>query len=444
MFRAADDPIGEREIDALVGLMRSRAGTSNSNPRIAAGYTYIGQFVDHDITFDATSSTGREIDPDALTNFRTPRLDLDSVYGSGRRVHPFLYDWDREPEGGRMLIDHRPEGHMDLPRNSRGRALIGDARNDENALVAQVHLLFLRFHNAVVNRLMADGCEPDKVFRRARRLVRWHYQWLVVHDFLRTVVGKETLRRVLVEGDPPEVRLRWFKQRERSYIPVEFSVAAFRFGHSMIRRDYRVQCPAQGRERPPLLKLFDDLNGLRELDAKAVVDWERFFDLGGEAQCQLQLSLEIDTSLAPPLFELPDDGGELPRLNLQRSSKLRVPSGQTVARRMRKPALEPEELLLEGLPPRMRSTLSRNTPLWYYILAETIRVRDEDLPDRPLRDGSRLGEIGGRIVAEVLVGLLAWDPTSYLYMEPGWEPTYGTDGDFTAADLVRFVREFGD
>ena len=448
MFRPAEETAGPATIEALVAAMRARAGQSDSNMRISAGYTYLGQFIDHDITFDPTSSTGREIDPRAVRNFRTPRLDLDSVYGSGPRVHPFLYDRERKPRGAFLLIDRHADGHEDLPRNSQGRALVADARNDENALVAQVHLLFLRFHNAVVDRLLADGCDEEEVLSKARRIVRWHYQWLVVHDFLETVAGRRMAHRVLAPaaaaGGEPEVNIRWFKRPEDAYMPVEFSVAAFRFGHSMVRRDYRVRCPKPGERavREPL-DLFTDLRGERPLEADVVVDWERFFKLDTGGSCQIQHSLNIDTSLSPPLFALPDERGVLAQLNLERGRKLRLPSGQALAKRMEVAELEADELQLDDLPESARRSLLRDTPLWYYLLAETVRVTDDELPDRPVRPGTRLGDIGGRIVAEVLVGLLESDPTSYLARKPAWRPTLGKDGDFTMADLIAVARGAG-
>lgn len=149
--------------------------TSQDNPRIKAGYTFLGQFVDHDLTLDATSVLEQQIDPQATRNFRTPALELDSVYGLGPKVQPYLYDRDAP---GRMLTS--PDGH-DLPRNSQGVALIGDPRNDENIIVSQLHLLFLKFHNKVFDEATDPALGAQERFEAAQRIVRWHYQLSLIH-----------------------------------------------------------------------------------------------------------------------------------------------------------------------------------------------------------------------------------------------------------------------
>ena len=184
------------------------------NPDIPAGYTYVGQFVDHDITFDPSSVLQRRNDPDAIVNFRTPRFDLDSIYGSGPDDQPFLYDRD---DPWKLLIgrnvgdDEEPE---DLPRNAQGLALIGDPRNDVHVILTQLTLAFLRFHNAVVDHLRAENVPDAELFAEAQRLTRWHYQWVVVEDFLKRTVGVDVLRRVLpmdaewrLEARPPVLRV---------------------------------------------------------------------------------------------------------------------------------------------------------------------------------------------------------------------------------------------
>ena len=146
-------------IDALVASMQDRRGPDN--PRIPAGYTYLGQFVDHDITFDPTSKLRGHNDPRTLANFRTPRFDLDSLYGSGPKDQPFLYDWSSERHPGVKLLVGASSGEgsitADLPRNAQGRALIGDARNDENLAVSAMHAAFLKFHNAILDNGAASS-----------------------------------------------------------------------------------------------------------------------------------------------------------------------------------------------------------------------------------------------------------------------------------------------
>jgi hypothetical protein len=441
----SDDAIGE-----LVRWMGDQARPQPSNPRIPAGFTYLGQFIDHDITFDPVSKLHQTADLHTLENFRTPRLDLDSVYGSGPVAQPFLYDWkDSEPAGTRLLVARNEV--EELPRNQQGRALIGDMRNDENAIVAQLHLLFLRFHNAVVDHLCRAEAVPDRgdLFDEAQRIMRWHYQWIVVHEFLPAVVGDAMAKDVLesrLDGSPPRVHLKYFKweRGKDPFIPVEFSGAAYRFGHSMARGDYGLRRIPQGAgvvaEASRTVPLFPDLAGFTWLREALVIDWERFFELP-DSEHPPQASQKIDSSLVKPLFNLPEDPRNpgLARRNLQRGMVLELPSGQAVADKMDQRLLTEEELQLEHMP-RSREELKRATPLWYYILCETARAVDADGRPEP---GEHLGPVGGRIVAEVIAGLLEADPTSYLNAEsPAWTPTeLGTGGKFTIADFVKIAQE---
>jgi len=440
-------PLGDATIDAVATWMGDRANETGQNSRIPAGFTYLGQFIDHDITFDPTPLAARTRASGEI-NFRTPRFDLDSVYGAGPLVQPYLYDWkESEPRGARLLVGRRTV--RDLPRNRQGRALIGDARNDENVIVAQLHLLFLRFHNAVVDHLASQGTPDDELFDRARRLVRRHYQWIVVREFLPKVVGTKIADDVLSppSAGTPTVHRRFFTWKRRPYIPREFSGAAYRFGHSMVRPGYGVKRKppdvANLEVLPRDIPIFPGLRGFRRLPASLEIDWERFFKMEPTplppVPRQVQSSMNIDTSIAAPLFTLPDGGPDLPRRNLLRSRKLELPSGQDVARAMDAPQLSDKELQLDafnGNEP-VQDALRRAAPLWYYILCEA----ESELGKK----GKRLGPVGGGIVAEVLVGLLEGDPNSFLSREPSWRPEeLGTDRDFTMAHLVRFVERARD
>ena len=259
--------------------------------------------------------------------------------------------------------------------------------------------------------------------------MRRHYQWIVVHELLRRIVGEATLRHVLPEGGP--VRREHFRWRRFPYLPVEFSAAAYRFGHSMVRNEYGLRRHPPGKDAEAPLPIFPALAGFRPLTPERRLDWERFFKLPGHG-LEAQASFGIDTVLAEPLYHLPDGDPKLARRNLLRGRALGLPSGQRVARAIEAPALSEDELMIDAdLPAGVRRTLLRSTPLWYYVLAEA-----EHEP------GRTLGRVGGLIVAEVLAGLLEADPSSFLH-EPDWRPDLGDDGDFTMADLVRVAREDG-
>ena len=427
-----DDPPAE-------GWQPGQPPLDPDNPSIPAGFTYLGQFVDHDITFDPASNLERQNDPDGLQSFRTPRFDLDSLYGRGPNNDPFLYD---QSSRAKFLIGANANGEADLPRNSQGRALIGDPRNDENILVSQLHLLFLRFHNAVVDFVHDEtGLEGDDLFLETQRVVRWHYQWIVVDDFVRRLVGDKVVAEIIgsepyrTTGPEPDVphrtvKLRFYHWQRTPFMPVEFSVAAYRFGHSMIRPTYFFANPPVP-ERPiftddPNAGELDDLRGFRSLPELWTVQWDFLFEVGDRAR--LQPSRKIDARLAPPLRTLPGlTPAALALRNLRRGKALGLPSGQHVAEAMCIKPLTGEELELGNL----IDAFGKHSPLWFYILQEASK----------LMDGRQLGPVGARIVAEVLLGLLKGDPLSYLSTLPCWTPHLprAADRTFTMADLIDFV-----
>lgn len=422
-------------LERLANGMREDAGISPDNPEIPAGYTYLGQFIDHDITFDPTSSLQRMNDPEGLVNFRTPRFDLDSLYGSGPADEPFQYD---ETSGGTKLLvgkgrhtDTGAEtGEDDLPRNDQGRALIGDPRNDENVIVSQLHLVFLKLHNRFVDEVAANqSLAGEDLFKEAQRLTRWHYQWVVVHDFLERTVGKDVVDSILLPPDQSGVRkvkLRHYKWKVQPFMPVEFSVAAYRFGHSQVRPTYSINDTVQNLpifSPNPSAGPLEDFRGFRFLPQGWTVDWSFFFDTSGPRTSR-QASRAIDTRLAEGLFSLPGAPAgmdSLALLNLRRGRALGLPSGQRVATAVGVPDLTREEL-----------GFWEPAPLWFYVLKES-----------ELRyGGTRIGPVGGRIVAEVLLGLLAGDPLSWINAEPAWTPSIPDadgDGRITMVDVLRFA-----
>jgi len=447
------------------------SGRPKDNPEIPSGYTYLGQFIDHDITFDPVSSLQRQNDPDALHNFRTPRFDLDSLYGRGPSDQPYLYENVDDITLMKLgedvnVADDEASAGPDLPRNEPrqrdgedvffGRALIGDPRNDENTIVSQLHLTFLKFHNRVVKHVAdTTPLRGDDLFKEAQRLVRWHYQWVVVHDFLRRIVGDAVVDDILraetyvagVSGEAVTIlrpHLQFYKPREQAFMPVEFSVAAYRFGHSMIRGRYDINTfvknaradegpiPVFGDEQPP--DEFKNLNGFRRLPPQWGIEWKFFFEMPG-ADIQPQASLEIDPLLAGPLAKLPpsvasDPPPSLAQRNLERGLRLGLPAGTTVARAMGIEPLEAAQLDVGHI----SDEIAMHPPLWYYVLKEA----------EVLAGARKLGPVGGRIVAEVLLGLLDNDPLSYLSVEPGWQPAAPLardDGTFDMPQLIRFALE---
>lgn len=433
-------------------------GSDSDNPALPAGYTYLGQFIDHDITFDPTSRLQRDNDPDALENFRTPRYDLDSLYGSGPVDNPYMYQND----GVRLLLGVNGAGEDDLPRNvaEPRRALIGDPRNDENLLVSQIHLTFLKFHNRVVDEL--EGTVPyEQLFEEARRITIWHYQWVAVHDFLRRVAGPEVVdniwreKRLYYAGDWKYVtkeykphtngyvldfNLQFYDWRNNPYMPVEFSAAAYRFAHSMIRPAYTLN-DQSGEVTIFTVDGSSDLRGFRERPANRQIEWKRFFPL--DDRFEPQRARRIDTKLSFGLGKLPaainPETRALALLNLMRGNALGLPSGEAVARLMGLTPLDSQHLCARDI-----GGWVGETPLWYYIL------REAEL----MMGGRRLGPVGARIIAEVLIGLIKGDPKSFTNIEPLWKPEPGRFGvphekprdaftHFEMSDLIRYATGQG-
>jgi hypothetical protein len=362
---------------------------------VAAGWPFFGQFVAHDITADRSAPVAHA-DLSRLRNARTPRLNLECLYGDGPVGHPFLFRRD-DPAKLLTAADGR-----DLQRNVEGTAIIGDPRNDSHVVVSQMHLAFVHAHNAFVDRVRAAGEPEGTVFEAAARELRWHYQTVVLREFLPSLIGTE-LTGLLVQGDR-----RFYRPTDQPFIPLEFADAAYRYGHAQIR--HRYQLNGDG----PAIPIFPDLIGFRPVPPEHQIEWPRLFDAPGASPAAR--AKKIDGRLVGALIALPvaltgaSEVEELQSLavrDLERGQGVGLPSGESVARRLGDPPLTAEEVGTRG------AGWSGETPLWYYILREA-DVRHE---------GSRLGAVGARIVGEVLVGLLDLDPESVRHAPESWSPS---------------------
>ena len=377
--------------------------------RVAAGWPFLGQFVAHDITADR-SPLRSHTEENALRNFRTPRLNLECVYGGGPVGSPYLYQRD---DPAKLLLGR---GGIDVPRNQEELAIIGDPRNDVHIFVNQLHVAFLHAHNLLVDRLREDRVAEAQVFDEARRATMWHYQWILLRDYLPVLIGDELATELAEEGP------RFYALEGEPYIPFEFADAAFRYGHSQIRHRYRVN------ERSDEVPMFPDLMGFGRVAPERSVDWWLLFDLPGRPPAQR--SKRMDGRLPASLINLPaqitgevDDEAyhSLAARDLQRGQAIGLPSGEAVGRHLGVEQLDPADI---GL---VRHGWRDETPLWFYILREADVVGD----------GDRLGPVGGRIVGEVLVGLIDSDPESYRTVDPGWKPTLpATAAEFGLADML--------
>jgi len=436
LFQKPAAPITKNHEGGLIELGQAmryeteREGTLT--PRV--GFTYFGQFIAHDLTHDITPITGPYSEPERTPNYRTPSFDLDHIYGGGPQESSYLYEGEPGAETFKIGAT-TPTGYpRDLPLKDE-TVLIGDLqdrRNLDNLILRQLHVVFLKFHNEAIKQVGSEPAftsleelAPGTLFERAQRLVRWHYQWIIRHDFL---------PRILHTGVWNYQKLRNIRrpEPEKSYsVPIEFSLAAFRFGHSMVRNAYRLNCRQKRVVIGDLMALGQSASPIPD---DYLIEWGTFFDgmptSGPEAS-----SNYIDTSisramhgLAPGTIRLSDsrespDPSNLPVRTLLRGARAGLPSGQEVA----------EALLAQGrIKPNDRLTsaqltqdtcnqsgtvlhqkgLEQNTPLFYYLLKEA-ELNGE---------GVALGPIGSHIVSEVIQGALEADPDSYRSVAgPKWK-----------------------
>jgi hypothetical protein len=428
-------------------------GTNPDNPTMTAGSTFVGQFTDHDITFDQTSQLGVPQNPLTSPDTRTPALDLDSVFGGGPGMRPDLYADNPDGSVGPQLKIGSGGVHEDVPRVPNGdgtySALLGDPRNDENVMIAGLHCAHTLFYNRVLDELSqfdlapfpaaraGERSNPYVAFLIARQITLWHYQWLLVNEHLPQIAGQQVVNDVLRNGN------RFYNPPPGdAFMPIEFGAAAYRFGHSMVRPSYRANftsgtgdsssptadpffglvfdasIPAGEFNSPPSFDRDDLLGGYPA--PRRYIGWQTFFDFGDG---QVKNNKKIDTTISSVLFTLPvpaiaphtqTSPTVLPQRNLLRQLTWSLPSGQAVAGAMGLAPLGASDLGgIEGV----YAPFSTSTPLWYYALAEA----------KAATDGLTLGPVGARIVTETLIGLLRADPTSYLSLFPRFRPFLGTD-----------------
>ncbi|MGB0971943.1 MAG: peroxidase family protein [Mycobacterium sp.] len=375
-----------------------------NNPKgTAAGLTFFGQFIDHDLTLDQSPQPSDTVDVEGLVNDRTFSFDLDSVYGGGLQESPQLYDGDK------FLIGTATDGvSPDLPRNTDGSAIIADPRNDENLIISQIQLSFLRLHNSLVDQGLS--------FDKAQQTVVGAYQNVVLNDYLPQIVGQEAVDQALSQS--PSSGFYQPGSKDTPVNPVEFSTAAFRFGHSQVRNGYAINDAAGG----PVFSAdpaVTDLRGGSQLPSELIIDFNNFFsELPRDSdEDPAQLGMAIDTEISESLFNLPIPGAAgsgsnvLAFRNLVRAKFYDLPSGEAIAEEM-------------GVPVVGEPVFPEGTPLWYYVL------REAELTS----GGAELGPVGGAIVAEVFVDLLRLDGATKNSREPRLPDASG--GDFQIGDLL--------
>ena len=467
MFKLKNSPQSQSEqspeelIDRLVKLgqlmnaEKPLATPDEEESSILSGYTYLGQFIAHDLSFDKTKAP--LTDGSTPDNYRSPQIDLDSLYGLGPVDEPQLYQ-----DSARLKIGETVAGDgimrtflNDLPRAGYGsrnprEALVADPRNDENLATAQVHVAFSRFHNKVVDALHRGegfrkacpvhprGCPPDKLFECARREVIQHFHAIILEDFLPQLLDETGLGCVR-DGRPKFYEVEC---AEGVFMPLEFSVAAFRIGHSMVRDSYEWNYFHSSEEHrrgaAKLKQLFEfsnfsgNLGGAPRLKSDWIIDWKRFFDFSGKPghpddgrtknkarKIDTVFNLHLDLIDAYPHAGFEQGQRSITVRNLLRGMSLNLPTGEEVAECLGQRPLSPKQIasgpheaLLSEPPLRGR------TPLWYYVLKEAELNKEGE-------GKGKLGPVGSCIVAETFVGLIKKSPHSILN-DPEWRPKFFT------------------
>jgi len=431
--------------------------------KVPSGFTYLGQFVDHDLTFDKTNVTfGQNVPPAQLLEARSPSLDLDSLYGAGPGDpgSAMFYEADgiHLKSGTTRAGGGFPaKAGFDLQRGAgstakaKRTAIIPDPRNDENLAVAQTHLAFIRFHNRVVDTL-PNALPIAQRFAKARKRVTHHYQWMLRTDLLPRICRPSVVNDVFAHGRkifevsavPTDVPT----------MPIEFSVAAYRLGHSMVREAYSWnKVFDEGGGTLQLLFTFTglsgDLGGSLRLPSIWIADFRRLYDFGEAGRADLvvpkvssNVAMRIDTKLSNPLRHVPGFPAGQDNLafrNLTRARMVRLATGQQMAAFLRSRGVAVTTLTkaqirdgnggvtLDGLTGPQRDRVVKDTPLWFYVLREA-----------EFNQG-RLDGVGARIVAETFHRAMEGSATS-IVREPGWRPSLGPDATtFRMVDLLLFA-----
>lgn len=397
--------VSDADLKKLTKTMVGRKSVKSDSKVISNGLSIFSQFLAHDITFESTTGTVGRPAVSQLQNDRSLNLDMDCVYG--QKTQDFLYDAD---DKAKILLGKKYKkgkiSWFDLQRNAQGKAIIPDTRNDENIIVSRMQVLFIRFHNKMVDHLRSKKFKGN-VFNEARRLVIWYYHWLIIYEYLYKIMDWEIFEKIMDEG------CQYYTHPNG--MPLEFSGAAFRAGHSQTREVNRINKTTE--KSLFALGTFTTMNQF--------VDWHHLFNFGDD---KVQFAKRIDTKIAKAFHDIPFIPSKikaersLPFLNLRKGVIYGLPSGEAVANRMGFEPIKVEEtkkLKLNG------------TPLWYYILREAELLGHE---------GEHLGPVGSTILGEVFMTIIRNDDFSFMKIHPKWKPTLGKDiGEFEFTDLIRFV-----
>lgn len=418
-----ENPISAGMLVDLGNAMHNSPKRSEKSGKMPAGYTYFGQFIDHDITFLSSNdrNPSGQFNRHVPFNQITPALDLSCVYGNGfddmsipiNRENGKMELDPVQKDNGMILVDKR----ADLPRDGTKKALIGDPRNDENLIVAQLHVAFLRFHNELIEQLDDSRATAQDKYNAARECAIEVYTRVVKQDFLEKLLDKKVYQHYF----PGEGRLpnHWWLKDEAS-IPLEFSGAAYRFGHSLVREIYiinRYHGSANIATVDRLMRMTGRgaLGGYDHLPDSQVVDWEEFFDLDLTPGKKPTEAMGIRPRVRVEIPNMDWPANRLAIRNLLRGRELGLPSAQEMIEQLSDKLPDELSALLTPLPKFDILTaldeltgyvnaekLAEHTPLWYYVLLES-SLRKE-------KSRKKLGVLGSVIVAETFANIINYKP----------------------------------
>lgn len=421
-----NDKIIDSIIDSLVDFIKKSKVPNRPLEEIPAGYTYLGQFIAHDVSFDSNAVSSTPKSSMKIINFNKPFLDLDSIYGNGRLYHLPILD-----EKNKFRIDYintktkKNKKIASAPRYKTQNKVLGDIRNGEHIIISQLFIAFYKFHNKLVDkhRVTLKKVEPkikeenikNRAFEKAKKELTWHYQWLVVNDYLPRFVKKSVINKILKNKGSI------YNYKDTRFLPLEFSAAIFRFGHSMVKGAYRFSSNENHKDE-----------SLREFltNPPEFIDWRNFFFKRNDDVIK-NFANPISPNLTTELEEFEEEnnffksrkliGENLAKLNLKTGYNYGLPSGQSIATKI----FGQGDYSIPNLPDDFKG----NTPLWLYVLCEAHHKNQ----------GKKLGPVGELILAEVLIGLIQGDTSSYLSKEPDWVPPTGIK-DFS--DFLKYAEVY--
>lgn len=421
----------------LCALGHVMAGMWRSNASAPSGYTYLGQFLAHDLSRLRDEKHALEvtsIENDKVVSTVPATIDLSSVYNPPKNS-AVKKDQLREPGSAKMLLGAAQKKNSllhgyDLPRTEKGIAIIADDRNDENVIVSQLHLQFLKLHNFFVDRIGREEPELDTeaLFEEAKEQVILHYQEVILYDLLYEIIHPDVWRSIILE----DRFILWNpkfsesgKAAEKSVLPIEYTGASGRFGHPMVRMRYALN-DEQEASLDDLFSMTGDggfESAVKRLPASHVIDWLCFFDFPtlNRATTNKNVAERISPAVKIKLkhtriLDRPDNTN-LARRNLIRGSQLHLPSGQFAARHLINNfseqlkecgitirELSVDELNFKSHAPSTGSldvhcpNLLVDTPLWYYVMVEACLETPEGI--------GKLGPLGSLFLAESIKGIL--------------------------------------